>query len=54
MEYRERGSHAQSVYPTHHTSRMETVRVKQEEDADTRIIAKEKIFGRKKHGHEGE
>ena len=36
-----RGSHARSVYPTLHTSRMGTAVVKQEVGADTRIIAKE-------------
>ena len=41
MDYRERGSHARSVYPTLDTSRMGTARVKQEEEADTRIILKE-------------
>ena len=36
MDYRERG-----VYPTQYTSRMGTARVKQEEEADKRIIVKE-------------
>ena len=41
MGYRERGSHARGVYPTQNTLRMETARVKEEEDADKRIIVKE-------------
>ena len=33
--YREQGSHhARGVYPTQYTSRMRTVRMKQEEEAD--------------------
>ena len=36
----QRGSHGQSVYPTQDTSHMGTARVKQEEEADTRIIAR--------------
>ena len=39
MDCRERGSHARAVYPTQDTSRMGTAGVKQEEEADTRIIA---------------
>ena len=38
--YRERGSHAR-VYPTQNTSRIGTARMKQEEEADTRIVVKE-------------
>ena len=30
-DYKERGSHARGVYSTHDTSRMETVKMKQEE-----------------------
>ena len=41
LDYRKRGSHARGVYPTQYTSRMGTARVKQEEEADTRIIIKE-------------
>ena len=42
MDYRERGSHARSVYPTQDTSRVGTARVKEEEEeAATRIIVKE-------------
>ena len=41
MDCRERGSHAQGVYPTQYTSRMEKARVKEEEGADTRIIVKD-------------
>ena len=41
MDYRERGSHARGVYPTQDTSRMGTAMMKQEEEADTRIIVKE-------------
>ena len=41
MNYWERGSHARGRYPTENTSRIETARVKQEEEAaDIRIIAK--------------
>ena len=40
MDNRERGSHARGVYPTQDTSALETVRVKREEEADTRIIEK--------------
>ena len=39
--YRERGSHARGVCPTQYASRMVTVMVKYEEEADTRIIARE-------------
>ena len=54
MDYRERESHARDVYLTQHTSRMGTVRVKQEE-ADTRIIEESsRKFGRKERGHKGE
>ena len=38
MDCRERRFHARGVYPTQDTSLMRTARVKQEEDADTRII----------------
>ena len=38
MEYREHVSHARGMYLTRDTSRMGTVRVKSEEEADTRII----------------
>ena len=38
MDYSERGSYARGVYPTQYTSRMGTAMVKQEEEADTRII----------------
>ena len=41
MDCKERGFHARVVYPSQFTSRMGTARVKQEEEADTRIIAKE-------------
>ena len=34
-------SHTRGVYHTQYTSRMETARVEQEEEADTRIIVKE-------------
>ena len=39
-DYRELGYNARGVYPTQYTSRMGTTRVKEEEGADTRIIAK--------------
>ena len=38
MDYKERGSHARGVLPTQYTSRMETARLKQEEETDTRIM----------------
>ena len=38
MDYRERGSHPRGLYPTQNTSRMGTARVKQEKEADTRIV----------------
>ena len=38
MDYRERGSYPWGVYPTQYTARMGTARVKQEEEADTRIM----------------
>ena len=41
MDCRERGSHARGVYLTQDTSLMGTARVKQEEEADTRIIERE-------------
>ena len=41
MDYRERGSQARGVYLTQDTSRIETARVKEEEEADTRMIARE-------------
>ena len=41
MDCTERGSHARGVYSTQDTSRMATARVKQEEEADTRKIARE-------------
>ena len=41
MDCRERGSHTQGVYPTQDTSGLGTAGVKQEEEADTRIIAEE-------------
>ena len=54
MDYWERGSPAQGVYPTQYTSRMETVRVKQEEETDARIMKNSKKCGRKERGHEWE
>ena len=43
------------VYLTQYTSRMGIVRMKQEEEPDTRITQKSsKKFGRKERGHEGE
>ena len=54
MYYRARGSHAQGVYPTQHTSRMGTARVKQEVETDTRIMQESsKKCGGKERGHEG-
>ena len=47
MDCREQGSRARGVYPTQDTSRMGTARVKQEEEADTRIMQESsKISGR--------
>ena len=39
MGCRELGSHARGVHPTQATSRIGTAKIKQEEQADTRIIA---------------
>ena len=52
MDYREWGSHARCVYSTQYTLRMGTLRMKQEEQADTRVITEKS--GRKGRGHEGE
>ena len=38
MDYRERGSHARGVYATQYTPRMGTAKVKEEEEANKRII----------------
>ena len=38
MDYREQGSHARGVYLTQYTSRMETARMKQEEERDISIM----------------
>ena len=55
MDYRERGSHARGVYPTQHTSRMGTAKMKGEEETDTRIMHESsKKSGRKESGHEEE
>ena len=55
MDYSERGSHAQGVYPTQYISRMGTVRMKQEEETDTKIMQESnKKSERKERGHEGE
>ena len=50
MNNRERGSRARGVYPTQDTSHMGTARVKQEEEANLRIIVKEEceIWKKKK------
>ena len=42
MDYRERGSLARGLFSPQNTWRMRIARVKQEEEADTRIIAREK------------
>ena len=39
MDCRERGSHARGVCPTQYTSRMGISSVKQEEEADTSVMA---------------
>ena len=44
----DRRSHSRGVYPTHYTLRTITARVKQDKEADTRVIAREE------RGHEGE
>ena len=55
MDYWELESHEQSVHPTQYNSRMGTVRVKQEEETDTRIMQESsKKSERKKRGHEWE
>ena len=41
MDCREQGSHGRGVYPKQGTSRIETAREKQEEEADARIISEE-------------
>ena len=50
MDYREEGSHARGAYSTQDTSRLETARVKQEEEVDTRNIVMEE-HEIKKRGH---
>ena len=55
MDYKELGSYARGVYPTQDTSSMEITRVKQEEEADIKIIAEEsKKYRRNESGHKGE
>ena len=41
MDCREQGSHVRGVLPTQDTSRMGTAMMREEEDADTRIMARE-------------
>ena len=41
MDYRARGSHVRGVYPTQDTLRMGPEIVRQEEETDTRVIARE-------------
>ena len=41
MDNKERESHARGAYPTQDASRMGTAWVKQEEEADIRIIVRE-------------
>ena len=43
VDYWVRGSHARSVYPTKYSSSMKPARVKQEEEADTRVIEKRTV-----------
>ena len=52
MDYWERGSHARSVYSAQDTQTMETARVKQEEEADTKIMARELKYRKMERGHE--
>ena len=40
MDRREQGSHARGGYPTHHTQRMGTAIVNQEEEEDSRVMRK--------------
>ena len=55
MACRERRSHAQGMYTTQDTSRMGTVRMEQEEEADTRIMKESSNkYAGKDRGHEGE
>ena len=55
MDYRERRSHAQGVYPTQYNSPMGTARARQEEETDRRIMKENsKKSGRKECGHEEE
>ena len=55
MDNRERRSLARGVYPTQYASRMGTVRMKQEEGTDTRIMQESsKKYVRNERGHEGE
>ena len=55
MDYRERESHVRGVYPTQDNLRMGTLKAKQEEEADTRILQESsKKSGTKECGHEGE
>ena len=55
MGCRKRGSYAQGVYPTQDTSRMGSVRVKQEEKSNTKTITMKSMkFGRKESGYKGE
>ena len=41
MDYRERGSIARDVYPTQYSSCMGIVRVKQENEAEAKVITKQ-------------
>ena len=51
MDGRERRSHARGVYPTQDPSCIGTVRMKEEEETDTRIMRESsKKSGRKKRG----
>lgn len=44
MDYSRRISHARGVLPPHGTQHMGTVRVKQVDKTDTKIIARELLF----------
>ena len=48
MDYRDRGSYARDVYLTQYTSRMGTTMVKQEEEADTRIMQESSMKSERK------
>ena len=53
MEHRERAYHAPGVYLTQDPSRMETARLEQEKETDTKTVSKSgKKSGRKERGYD--